>query len=113
MLYCGDINAIFGSGELCAYSLDNDIHEQVLCFIHSLDSDALSRIYAVGLGDSATVYIPAFRDSAEDDETEKFCSALREFLSSLGGVSFGVAPYADFMKEALDGIDCSLIFEAE
>ena len=113
MIYKGDLKPVFESGALSAYSLENDLHEQVLCFIHSLDSDALARLFAVGKGDALTVYIPDFRASAARSEIEGFCRSLEDFLSSLGGATFAVAPYADYMKDTLEKIDCSLIFEAE
>ena len=113
MIYKGDVNSAFESNELSAYSLENDLHEQVLCFIHSLDSDALARLFAVGKGDALTAYIPDFRASAARSEIEGFCRSLEDFLSSLGGATFAVAPYADYMKDTLEKIDCSLIFEAE
>ena len=38
---------------------------------------------------------------------------MTNLLSSLDGATFAVAPYADYMKDTLEKIDCSLIFEAE
>ena len=113
MIYNGDLKPVFEGGALSAYSLENDLHEQVLCFIHSLDSDSLSRLFVVGDGNSLTLYIPAFRASAARLDIEDFCRSLENFLSSLGGATFAVAPYEEYMKEALEKIDCSLIFEAE
>ena len=96
-----------------AFKTYKHLHEQVLCFIHSLDSDALARLFAVGKGDTLTVYIPDFRASAARSEIDGFCRSLEDFLSSLGGATFAVAPYADYMKDTLEKIDCSLVFEAE
>ena len=113
MIYKGDLSTVFERKALSAYSLDNDLHEQALCFIHALDCDALSRLYAVGTDEGATVYIPQFRTSATSDAARDFCRALEDFLSSLDGALFGVEPYEESMSEALEEIECSLIFEAE
>ena len=113
MIYNGDLKPVFEGSALSQYSLNNDLHEQVLCFIHSLDSDALARLFVVGADDSLTLYIPSFRASVARSDIEDFCRSLEDFLSSLGGATFAVAPYEEYMKEALEKIDCSLIFEAE
>lgn len=104
-------------GNISEYRLDNNLHEQVLCFIHALDSSALSSLYALGAslddGRSVTVYIPRLRDGASNGERNGFLTSLCEFLSSLDGALFAAVGYCEDMREALESIDCGLIFEAE
>lgn len=106
----------FFDAEISAYRLENDLHEQVLCLVHALDSRSLVRLYAVLAtlkdGSSATVYIPEFRAGADASETARFCGALAELFESLGDVAISVCEYCEEMKETLSAIDCSLIFEA-
>ena len=113
MIYKCDLKSVFVGGEFSAYSLDNDLHEQALCFIHALDCNSLARLFAIGVNGSTTLYIPDFRASAARSEVESFCLALEDFLSSLDGATFAVAPYSDYMREPLEKLDCSLIFEAQ